>query len=472
MDRKVQMRLPMCARAAIAASLILPAGFTVGAGAQQPAALLPLPQLGRCDGSSQPVLPEKWRATYLMAPFTDAQLVLADIESDASLSAMRVRLHGVARGSLDVFVHGNNTYQVVSEGSEIRQCRNLGDTGWRPLPRNWLAPRSRCTASAPIGTTEVNWWKTPIAPAPASYWIWSKTSDQSPFRLVFPFASDSLPPLSRHALSYQVDFQSLSQSGLADVAAACRDATPATARNGALSLRALLEAMPQSPHRSGAAIKALMPALDAACPDVPLPKWPERLALTGVMTPFDSDENPYPAEVLYDWTVPAQRSRIYGGPRPAIAAQDSLLLEPLGYTVTHYRSKGMTCRAVLPGTIRPDWATRAPCKCAATINGFSPLSPHGTTRVMACPLASPRVAWAWYALTGRPDAFMVTSLPGDEGKRLFAVLDYREWLPDHPFPRSVFDKPAQCTATSRPRRSTLAPAASGCSTCHLGNSPR
>ena len=451
--------------ARLALSLLLVAS----AAAQEPAALLPLPQFDRCDQASHPLLPEKWRATYLMAPFNSAQLVIADIVHDASLPAMRVRLHGVQRGSADLLLIGSNTYHLVSEGTEIRSCRALGDTGWRPLPRDWLTRQSQCTGSAPIGETPVEWWKTPIKPEPASYWVWYKTSDRSPFRLVFSSASDRLPPLSRYALSYQADFQPLSQTGLADVAAVCKGAKPASGASGARALRALLDAMPQSHHRSADEIERLMPALDAQCPDVPFPQWPEQLALTGIMTPVDSDENPYAAEVLYDWTVPGQRSRIFGHPGSAFAAQDALLLDPRGYTVTHHRGSGLTCKAVLPGTIRPDWTSRAPCACMATIRGTTPLSPHGTTRILRCPLSSPRVAWAWYALGGRPTVFMVTSLPGDEGKSLFAVLDYRDWLPNHLFPRSVLDRPLQCTSVTAPVNTP--PASRRCSTCHLGPAP-
>ena len=54
-----------------------------------------------------------------MAPFTNAQLVLAEIVSDLALSAMRVKLHGVRRGSLDLFVAGNRTYVLKSEGSGL-----------------------------------------------------------------------------------------------------------------------------------------------------------------------------------------------------------------------------------------------------------------------------------------------------------------------------------------------------------------
>jgi hypothetical protein len=76
------------------------------------------------------------------------------------------------------------------------------------------------------------------------------------------------------------------------------------------------------------------------------------------------------------------------------------------------------------------------------------------TRIFTCPLASPRAAWAWYALDGRPTSFAVTSLPGDQGFGLFAVLDYRDWLPGHQAPASAFDKPAQCQPLHRlPSRS-------------------
>src|SRR5204862_7917399 len=136
--------------------------------------------------------------------------------------------------------------------------------------------------------------------------------------------------------------------------------------------------------------------------------------------------------VLYDGAVPGQRTRIFFPPGSPISAQDSLLLDPHGYTVTHRRRNEPVCKPVVPGAIRPDWPARAPCACAGTINGTTALSPQGTTQILVCPLASPRVAWAWYAASGRPSVFMVTSLPGDQGRRLFSVLDYRDWMPDHP----------------------------------------
>lgn len=435
------------------------------AAAQEPRALLDLPQLGPC-GASRPRLPEKWRAAYLMAPFTKGQLVLAEIVADVAVAAMRVKLLGVRSGSLDLFVAGKRTYVLDSEGSRINECRALGDTGWRPLTTDWLAPQSQCAGTAPIGETLVEWWKTAVAPEPASYWLWFKRSDQTPFRLVFPFASNRLPPFSGYALSYQVRFNTLDETDLAGIDATCKQAKPRMTANPVRTLQGLIGNLSQSRQPAASGINQIMPELQPDCPADPLTEWPEKLAITGIMTPFDSDESPYPAEVLYDWAVPAQRTRTFGGPEAGIMAQDSLLLDPLGYTITHYRDRPPVCRPVLPGAIRPAWAARAPCECAATINGTTSLSPYGTTRILVCPLASPRVAWAWYALSGRPTTFMVTSMQGDEGKRLFAVLDYRAWLPDQSFSRSIFGKPAQCATASHSRltRSTLR----RCSTCHLG----
>src|SRR5262249_59842156 len=102
------------------------------------------------------------------------------------------------------------------------------------------------------------------------------------------------------------------------------------------------------------------------------------------------------------------------------------------------------------------------------ITGRTALTPYGAARILACPLAVPRAAWAWYTLDGRPMSFLVTSLPGDQGLGLFAVLDYRDWLPGHAFPASVFDRPGQCQAPP-PRagmRTAAGPPAS-CAACHL-----
>src|SRR6478672_3338845 len=129
-----------------------------------------VPEFPACRTTAHPQLPPHWRATYLMAPFTTGQLVVADIVHDASLAATRITLYGVKGGTADFLVTGDTTYELTFEGETVTECRALGDTGWRPLPQDWLAPGSQCTGSAPILGTPVDWWKTPIDPAPSTYW--------------------------------------------------------------------------------------------------------------------------------------------------------------------------------------------------------------------------------------------------------------------------------------------------------------
>jgi hypothetical protein len=127
-----------------------------------------------------------------MAPFTNAQLVLSDIVYDASLPAMRVTLYGLRHGSLDLFITDPDTFVLNSRGGAVSACEKLGDTGWRPLPQDLLSPRSQCVGWAPLGTTDVQWWKTRVEPTPTSYWIWYKKSDQTPFRLAFQSSNNQL----------------------------------------------------------------------------------------------------------------------------------------------------------------------------------------------------------------------------------------------------------------------------------------
>jgi len=458
--RRSAAQLPLRSIAASVASI---ATLLVGsASARTPAPLVAVPQLEQCQTESHPRLPEKWHATYLLAPFTNAQLVLADIVYDGSLSAMRVRLHGVRHGSLDLAVVGAHTYALSSRDDDT-PCEDLGDTGWRPLPRDWLTAGSQCVGSASLGDTATDWWKTPVDPAPSTYWLWSKSSDRTPFRLAFEAPSERLGVLSEFALAYQVRFEPLSGSNLSGVATACRPTARQPRANAAQKLRDRIAAMSQAPERADEEIAHVMPEL-AACPATPLPRWPDRLAITGLMTPWDADHNPSGTEVLYDWSARAQRTRVF--PREAgRPVQEALLVGTRGFDVSRSRASGPVCHAVLPGAIRPDWPSRGPCSCEAMITQKTPLTPLGATRIFTCPLASPRAAWAWYAMDGRPTSFAVTALRGDQGAGLFATLDYRDWLPDHAIPHSAFDRPAQCQKANAPARASD----NICSTCHLGD---
>jgi hypothetical protein len=457
------VKIPANLSSTLAAVLSLSiAIFPIFAKAQEQAALLPLPQLNACGNRTHPLLPEKWRGVFLMAPFIRSQLVLAEIETDTTLPAMRVKLYGAKRGMLDLLVVGGKTFYLTSDGGVIKQCQDLGDTGWRPLPQDWLTPQSQCAAAAPVGGINADWWKTPVAPAPSGYWIWYDSMSRLPLRLVFQSPTQRLAVLGQFALSHQTRFEPLSQSNLAQLAATCEHA-PRSNGVGSGALKNLLAFMSRSPYRTNAELKRLMPTFSGQCLNEPLPEWPNKVALTGIMTPFDSNETPLPTEVFYDWSIPSQRTRVFMPTGSKLTALDALLAGRQGYNIMHGAAGALCGRLLLPGTLRPDWPSRGDCSCEGTIEGDTPLTPNGAVRIMACPLASPRVAWAWYTLENRPITFMVTSRPGDQGAGLFAMLDYWEWRPGYSFPTSVFDKPAQCQAQELP---------SGpphhCSTCHLG----
>jgi hypothetical protein len=400
-----------------------------------------------------------------MTPFTNAQLVLSEIQYDGSFPAMRARLYGLRGGKLDLFIEGSETYELTSDNDDVRSCTKLGDTGWRPLPRDWLSARSQCAGTAALGKTDVDWWKTPTDPAPSSYWVWYNSSDKVPFRLAFQQAGNRLAPLSNYALSYRLHFQSIADSGLGTVSRACHNAgqsDPAEAHR----LDARIAALSSSEgERASRAIERLAPEI-AACPSTPLPTWPDKLAITGLMTPWDSDENPYATEVFYDWNSRAQRTRTFPYSQGLFRAQDALLLGRRGYNVTYRHRAGPSCEPVLPGALKPDWSLRGSCSCEAMLTGTSALTPYGAARIFTCPLASPRAAWAWYSLDGRPTSFAVTSLPGDQGFGLFAVLDYRDWLVGGQAPPGVFELPRQCRADGLRMHADT----SDCSTCHLGES--
>jgi hypothetical protein len=58
--------------------------------------------------------------------------------------------------------------------------------------------------------------------------------------------------------------------------------------------------MGASRQRVEVALERLMPTLNPKCSVPEGLRWPQRLALTGLLTPFDATENPAPTEVLYD----------------------------------------------------------------------------------------------------------------------------------------------------------------------------
>ena len=423
------------------------------------------PKMLACSSTKHPTLPEKWRATYLMAPFNSAQLVLAEIEHDSDLNATHAKLHGLKRGSLDLLVLGTHTYRLGADQQEVPRCHDLGDTGWRPLRRDWLAATAQCVGSAPVGDVEVDWWQTPAGHAQLANWVWFKTSDQTPFRMMLVRASAEFGPLGSFAMSHQVQFEALQESTLASDVATCRGGAPPELFDGQAEVHRMIGAMNQAPGRDDAALKELMPEINNTCDATALQPWPDTFGATGFMTSLELRHTTFPAQILYDWHRKAQRTRLYSLSSSVRPSDDALLIGPTGYGITHGNRGRLSCTGSQPGVLRPDWQVTGMCSCEAEIGAATPLTPYGPARILRCPATEPRVFWTWYTRDGRPLLFVETA-SGDEKGAMLTLVDYHGWLPGFESPASALTKPAQCTG-ERPY-SRQKPDRKVCVSCHLG----
>lgn len=446
-------------------------GLFVTAAALADEASPPLPSFEPCRKQEHPLLPEKWRGLYLMAPFVKAQLTLADIVYDGAVDAMRVRLHGLKGGSADLLVSGGKTY-LLGEGGPS-SCRAMGDTGLKPLPRDLLAHEARCEGSAPIGGVLLDWWKTPSSSKPVANWIWYyRDAGGSPFRLMVTQPDDRLSILGRYSFTYQVRFEAVAETGLKTAVTSCEaNATPYEAQ-GRAGLQKLITDMEQSQIRDDAAIASLMPELEPACPQQPLPGWAEQAAMGAFMTSPAFKDAPFPTEVLYDGAGKKMRTRMFFPPRSELATDDALLLDGYGYSVSRTRGRRLTCSNSLPGAVRSNWPETGGCSCEASIKGDTPLTPYGAARVLVCPMTPPRVVWAWFAQGGRPQVFMETAAPGDDPTVILALVDYTSWAPGHAPASTAFAAPSQChphhTLNTQPAsQRSMQGASRDCGACHL-----
>jgi hypothetical protein len=434
--------------------------------AESPNLTLALPRMEPCQRGPHPVLPAKWRGVFLMTPFTPSQLKISEIVYDEAVPAMQVKLFGVRSGAANLLVLKDKIFSL-SEESPIAQCDELEQREWTPLPRDLLAPRAQCVGVSPISETPVEWWKTPSEPAPLADWMWFKSSERSPFRLLFQKPSDRLSVLSAFAVSHQVHFEPLKETDLALRAAACAEGGRGRRQGG---IHDVLNALESAPSRADAEIKRLFPELQMNCSST-RPHWPEALGMTMFLTPLDFSTNPVPAEVLYNWKLRAQRTRMFWGAEQPTTDEDALMLAEHGYSVSRQRSGDVQCIPALPGTPRPHWLQEAPCICEGMIEAGHALAPYGAAEILRCPATPPRLFWTWHTLAGRPMLFMVTPSRGDEPTALITLADYYAWVPGYPSSASLFTRPAQCPdlSTGRGRRlpRPAGRAPEPCGGCHL-----
>jgi hypothetical protein len=470
----------MFARIMTALTLFAASLVAAGAAAEQPdeAALLPLPALTQCTAPRHPLLPEKWRGTYLMAPFTKQQLVLGDFVTDSSIPATRIWLYGLKHGALNLLIKGQKTYLISRDEDPASECLDLGDTGLRPLPADWLGANAQCEGRGPAGGVDLEWWKTPSSEAHSADRIWYKMDGRSPFRLMMTQPADHLAILGAYALSYQLRFETLQNTDLAAAANKCEGKIRRAAETGRAALRKLLGSLDRSGFSAPSDIAHLAPGLSGECPAASVNGWPERAAMSMIMTPPDFADRPMPTEVLYDGNAKLMRTRNHWPARSELATDDALLLDGFGYSIARTRAGRLVCQAALPGALRPNWLETGGCSCEASIGGGTAVTPSGPARIMLCPMTAPRVVWAWFAFDGRPMVFMETSAPGDDPAGKLTLVDYHGWQPGHVPASMVFQTPLQCPVPAAAAQRISAgpahsksPAPRRCGACHTDKAP-
>ena len=425
-----------------------------------------LPAISRCPGTAHPALPERWHATYLMAPFIKTQLVLGGFTFDGSIPAVKIGLYGVRGGSAELLVKGRQTYLLAKDGVSEDGCLDLGDTGLRPPPRDWLAFDARCDGHAPIGGRPADWWKMASGFGGATR-MWFDSPSAAPFRLMFVRPAPDPAILGGYAFSYRVRFEDLSAAPRGDLALLCKEKSRRALETGPEALRKLLETMEHSRFRANAGMARLMPEL-SACPAAPAPRWPERAVMTAFITTPNFDEKPRLAQIDYDWRRRALRTEMFEQPGAPVIGEAALLLGGHGYHLSRIDDGRPICGAGMAGVVRPDWPRASGCSCEAEIRGMTPLTPFGPARIMRCPMGSLRVLWSWFAAGDRPQAFMQTFAPDDDGTGYLAVVDYHSWMPGSVPREESLKAPAQCPKPDFASQSELH--SMGCGVCHLNDS--
>lgn len=451
-----------------------------------PAAALPpgVPQFKPCGNTNHPTLPDRWRASALMEPFTGSQLVVADLSYDSSVPAYEAKMYGVQGGLADILITNSENYLIYDVSENVRLCVAIGNQ-WSVPSQDWLSAQADCVGEAPLIKTDVQWWKTPADPAPSTSWFWYATNTRMPWRAMFASPTQNPAILGDFSMSYLPKFEAVPSTNLPQLVEFCqRSAKPRTGVTRDVTKLLSEKLDPHAESARAAAIPNLIPGLSySQCASTPLPQWPQQMEMTTFMTPVNFAYNPFPTQAYYQFSVPGLRTRMYWPPASGEFAEDALLLGPNGYIVDRMLDGTINCAVnVVPGTPKPTWPTIDQCTCGAIITNNPVLSPNETTQIMTCTMIAPRVFWTWYTTSGRPVTFMETESPADEGTGL-ALADYYAWNPGAAIPPGTFDLPSECTSPTLTAKKPPHPpihhgrtksmdAGGGvppqCFTCHMG----
>jgi len=451
------------------AVLVVAGTLDVTAGEQETA----LPMLSRCEATTTPTLPTRWRAVGLMLPFLRQQLDVGEFIYDGSVPAMRATIYGLESGAIDLLITDTETYQLNGSQESPDNCTALGHI-YIPPTKQWLAKEPVCDGEAPIATKKVQWWKTADADGRAQ-WQWYTVDTRLPWRTMFSSRVPDPAVIGDYGITYFPTFVPLVETKLARLrdlcAAKTQKASPAkAAAHTARELMALGSDITETERAER--IQALVPGLSRkACSGVSPPRWPNQYVMTGILSPIPFKWTPLPTMLYYDWERAGTLFAYMHEARtvPPALEMVSVLTKGVGYGIERLPNGNFVCSAKSPGVVRPDWMAVAGCECKGVIDHNPEFSPDEVSQIRACPVKGEglHVNWSWYTTEGRPILF---AEPDAIGLGL-NIADYYRWSPGERMPPEAFELPQLCT---RAEEAGLPPVGNGlpaantanCSDCH------
>lgn len=429
-----------------------------------------------CGAITPPSLPNKFHAIALLTPFTDSQLVVADIYYDWSVQAMRVTTYGLERGYADLLYTPSGYYILDSvNGGNPTQCFGpISTTEQVPAPSWLMSYNVTCNGVQEVLGVNTNWWcgltknlnppapvpPTPCPPFESANWFWMRSDNQYPWRMMFINTTNDykLPFIGRFAFIHFPTFESVLSTNLPNLIQDCTSqSTPLDDETAAVfqiqepedTYKLLNEKPFLTSHVDRAEIlgriQNLIQGLTAPTGSEIPPTWPTRLFLTALTTPtFEPhpfSNQPYPTQVYYDWTNQHQLTRFY---LPDTSLEDAILTSSTTYLIARYTNGTHKCLGTVPvGLPYMNWPTHeGTSRCKGVITNNPQLSPNKTTQIFIKNSQPPRYFWFWYTTTNQ--AVMFAEIPQACNVELI-LTDYFDVMPNPPpFDPSLFVVPPDC----------------------------
>ena len=413
------------------------------------------PKLGPAPQGPPPELPATFQAAVLLTPFNASQIFVAQVAYQSSGERMFVELWGLESGHAQYMNIGSDTY-----------LRSGPNDPWQgPFQKGWTTPATTLLAdmgaigiaTAPILEVDCTWWASDSPctngceeagadPKTVGSWTWLCADDGAPWRMFFVDKSNpyKLPVIGAFAMVNWARFAAGDQPELDEIAEECRrEARPPSPGLDPDPVELLAK---QEGNGSDGPPPGLIPGLHLPGPQPTLPAWPDTLLMEATTIPT-AELTVKPTIVCYDWPIRRMLTRLFDD--DASGGYDDLILtDSTTYDVSYAPDGSHECNGHSPpGLPWPNWPEHDNGQVKAVIDEGSPLSPYGTTQLIALPGVPPRMFWVWYTT---PDnrAVLFTEVPQLCDVTL-VLIDYWTYEPGQTFDPSLFQVPADCL---KPRR--------------------